>query len=103
MLSADLGKVALWASQRRLCLALNLSAAAKEAAMKLDFGAGNRAGQTRVSVDVHLPVVGLSPVYLRGNCSFATLSSRVRQQSDEAWVFCRRGHRLVHCWRATWS
>ena len=84
MVSADFDSLALWASQRRLCLALSLLAAAKEAAMKLDFGASNRAGQTRVSVDVHVPVVGQSPVCVRRDRSFATQTGKIRLQSDDA-------------------
>ena len=83
MVSADFGNLALWASQRRLCLALSLLAAANEAAMKLDFGASNRVGQTRVSADICLPIVGLSPVSVRRDTSFATQASRVRLQNDE--------------------
>ena len=62
MVSADFGDLALWASQRRLCLALSLLAAAKDAALKMEGGAasGSRARQTKVSIELHLAAAGLS-------------------------------------------
>ena len=84
IVSADFGNLAIWATQRRLCLALRLLAAAKEAAMKLATGGSKRAGQTRVNINVNLAAVGFSPVYVQGQSSIATRRSKLRLQNNEA-------------------
>ena len=63
MVSADFGALALWASQRRLCLALSLLAAAKDAAMKLAIGSSSRPRQRMVSTHIHSALPGPGPVY----------------------------------------